>query len=84
MMGGGLDKGSKDFVSSLQKQGLIDRVETRYVMFDASVCLNDFESNLRQAQMFELNWLKNKAETYGHMSNSERNRMLMIKERLSN
>lgn len=84
MMGGGLDRGSKDFVSSLQKQGLIDRVETRYVMFDASVCLNDFESNLRQAQMFELNWLKNKAETYGHMSSSERNRMLMIKERLSN
>jgi hypothetical protein len=81
-MGGGIDIQSYDFVKKLHKEGLLDRIETRYVMFDLSKCISQFENNLLKAQEFELNWLNNKRQIYGQLSTNEESRIEMIGKRI--
>ena len=82
IMGGGIDIQSYDFVKELHKEGLLDRVETRYVMFDLSKCISQFENNLLKAQEFEFNWLNNKRQIYGQRSTIEESRIEMIGKRI--
>ena len=82
MMGGGVDIHSKSFVERLHKEGLLDKIETRYVMFELAKCLSDFDNNLSKAQKFELTWLTNKNKMYSYMANHEKSRIDMIQGRL--
>ena len=82
MMGGGVDINSKSFVERLHKDGLLDKIETRYVMFELVECLSDFGNNLSKAQKFELTWLANKNKMYSYMADHEKSRIDMIQGRL--
>jgi len=63
-LGGALTAASEDVVRGLVADGLLERCETRYVIFDAERLLKaGFSDGLRLAQTFERQWLAEMAGT---------------------
>lgn len=82
-MGGAINIESKQFISKLYGEGLLDKFETRYVMFDPSISLKDLAKSLAKAQVFEYEWLKCKRENYLSQANKELSRIEMIQSRIN-
>jgi hypothetical protein len=81
-IGGAVSVNSFEFLNKLNSNGLLDKFETRYVMFDPSVSLKDFNSALSKAQMFEYEWLVAKKEYYESIANQDSTRIKMIHDRM--
>lgn len=80
VVGGGLSKESLPFLRKLQ--GLLDRYETRKVIFKCPDALNDnAEQGILKAVGFELMWLKNKRDFYGIIYNEDKHRIDMLQSR---
>jgi 4-hydroxy-2-oxoheptanedioate aldolase len=79
-MGGGVGKESLPFMRELG--GLLDRYETRKVIFGCPAALGDgAEAGILKAVGFELMWLKNKRDFYGCIYEEDRTRIEMLEAR---
>jgi 4-hydroxy-2-oxoheptanedioate aldolase len=82
-LGGAVSVESLDFLKKLHSEGLLDKFETRYAMFDPSVTLKNLSRALSKAQMFEYEWLMSKHELYTSMANQDIKRIKMIQDRIN-
>lgn len=71
VMGGGIEKDSFDFIRKLTEAGLLDRFETRKIIFDAKVALGDYENAVREAHYFDKIWLLNKQAHYAAIAGED-------------
>lgn len=81
-LGGAISTESEKFIKSLHKDLLLDRFETRYILFDASVALKNYNKCLFKAQEFEYEWLNTKREYYLQLANLDLQRIEMIQNRV--
>tara|TARA_Y100000031_G_scaffold105508_1_gene116105 strand:- start:301 stop:726 length:426 start_codon:yes stop_codon:yes gene_type:complete len=81
-MGGGISIEAIDFIKKLSSDGLLDYVETRYVMFDVPKLLKNYEQGLLKAQEFEYTWLNNKKVLNTALADVDNQRISMIEERI--
>lgn len=80
-VGGGVGKEAIPFFKRLQA-GLLDRYETRKIIFKCPEALNDEpEKGILKAVGFELLWLKNKRDYYGMIFNEDKLRIEMLESR---
>lgn len=82
-LGGAVSTDSLDFLKRLQSEGLLDKFETRYAMFDPSITLKNLSRALSKAQMFEYEWLMSKHEQYTSAANQDIKRIQMIQDRIN-
>ena len=81
VVGGGVSKESLPFFKRLPK-GLLDRYETRKVIFNCPESLDDDAPNgILKAVGFELMWLKNKRDFYGSIYTEDEHRINMLEKR---
>jgi hypothetical protein len=74
---------SYKFLTELYKEGLLDKFETRYAIYDPSKALKNLSKALAKGQMFEYEWLVNKKETYQFQADKENKRIQMIQDRIN-
>jgi 4-hydroxy-2-oxoheptanedioate aldolase len=80
-LGGGVGKEALDFMRQLD-EGLIDRYETRKVIFKCPEGLGDgANEGILKAVGFELMWLKNKRDFYGCIFAEDAQRIDMLEAR---
>ncbi|OGR53057.1 MAG: citrate lyase beta subunit [Elusimicrobia bacterium GWA2_62_23] len=81
VIGGGVAKESLPFFKNLPK-GLLDRYETRKVIFKCPEALSDdAPDGILKAVGFELMWLKNKRNFYGAIYAEDEHRINMLEKR---
>jgi hypothetical protein len=82
-LGGAITMDSYKFLTELYKEGLLDKFETRYAIYDPSKALKNLSKALAKGQMFEYEWLVNKKETYQFQADKENKRIQMIQDRIN-
>lgn len=83
-LGGAISVASKDFIKKLIDLNLLDKFETRYIIFDVKqIHFEDFENLLYWANVFEVAWLKFISERYGALFNKDVERIKMMEERIN-
>jgi 4-hydroxy-2-oxoheptanedioate aldolase len=83
-LGGAIDTSAIEFIRYLSNQGLIDKYETRKVVYKSTTDPNfDYESALLKGVEFELLWLKSKRRYYSGIRNEDENRISMLQKRLN-
>jgi len=84
-LGGAMSTESADLVSQLRKCNLLDKIETRYIMFDMSkVNMMNFGRMMYLSNNFELKWMKYIKSRYGSYESKDNKRIDMIQERIKN
>ena len=83
-LGGAITIDSKDFMKSLFTKGLLDKFETRYVMYDPAIALNNLNEALLNGQRLELGILNNRRNYHLNHANKEIDRINMIEKRVNN
>lgn len=81
-LGGAISTGSIDFIRHLHADGLVDKFETRKVVFKSDTILNDPEMAILKAVEFELLWLKSKRRYYHRIKSEDEHRIEMLEKRL--
>lgn len=81
-IGGSVSVDSLLFLKTLYSDGLLDKFETRYAIFDPSVALKNLPDALACAQEFEYEWLMNKKNYYQGFASQDDDRISMIQSRL--
>ena len=83
-MGGAVSINSKDFIANLIKEGLLDKFETRYIIYDVhQINFYDFEKLLYWGNVFEVEWLKFVSSRYFLHANKDVKRIKMIEDRIA-
>ena len=83
-LGGAISIDSKEFIGRLISEGLLDKFETRYIIFDVhKIDFSKFEELLHLANVFEVEWLKYVSYKYGLLANKDSQRIKMIEERIN-
>lgn len=82
-LGGAVSIDSQEFLNKLHSEGLLDKFETRYAIYDPTVALKNLPRALSKGQMFEYEWLKNKHEYYSTLANQDIKRIEMIQDRIN-
>lgn len=82
-LGGAVSVDSFAFLKKLHSEGLLDKFETRYAIFDPSITLKNLSRALSKAQMFEYEWLMCKHEVYTALANQDIKRIQMIQDRIN-
>ena len=83
-LGGAISIDSKDFIQNLLEQKLLDKFETRYIIFDCcKIDVNKLDKLLYLANVFEVEWLKYINLKYSLLANKDINRIKMIEERMN-
>ncbi len=84
-MGGGISTDSIDFIQRLAKKGILDRYETRKVVFENPKSDRlELHDGILKAVEFELLWLQLKKEYYGRIFKEDDVRIEMLQKRLRN
>lgn len=84
-LGGAISIHSKNFIKKLTDNNLIDKFETRYIIYDVSkIDFDRFDKLLNLGNLFEVEWLKFIKERYMLLATKDCNRIKMIEERLEN
>ncbi len=83
-LGGGIAVESLSFIQRLIEESLIDRFETRKVVFPAPEKLTreGMDARVLLANEFELLWLRNKANYYGAIAQEDASRIQMLERRV--
>lgn len=83
-LGGAISISSKDFIHKLINAKLIDKFETRYIIFDIHrINFEYFEDLIYWGNVFEVEWLKFIHSRYLMHANKDITRIKMIEERIS-
>ena len=82
-LGGAVTADSFKFLNELYKEGLLDKFETRYAIYDPSKALKNLNKALAKGQLFEYEWLVTKRETYQKQADKEIKRIQMIQDRIN-
>ena len=83
IMGGSISVDSVDFVRKLYKQNLLDKIETRNVVFELDDNnINNLSEAIKNAITFESLWLRSKSSYYMNIGNSYLNRASLLDERV--
>jgi 4-hydroxy-2-oxoheptanedioate aldolase len=80
-LGGAITKESLTIIDILNNQHLIDKFETRKVVFPAEASKYGEEA-IREAQKFELLWLQSKKRYYSRIKVEDDKRIMMLEERV--
>jgi hypothetical protein len=83
-MGGNITKDSIKFIHKLYQSNLIDRYETRKVVFESSSIENNPQNGIELALQFELLWLKSKRRFYSKIKEEDEQRIVDLSKRLNN
>ena len=81
-LGGAITLDSLEFLKTLFTKGLLDKFETRYVMYDPAIALNNLDQALLNGQKLELGILNNRRNYHLHHSDKEVDRIQMIEKRV--
>ena len=81
-LGGAISSQSIDFIRNLNSEKLIDKFETRKVVFRADA-VEYGDKIFRKALEFELLWLKSKRRYYSRIKVEDENRIEMLEKRLN-
>lgn len=81
-MGGGIAKEAIPFIKKLASKKLLDRFETRKVVFNVPKSFTKVESAIVKANKFELLWLENKRNYYFNISHEDDSRIAMLRKRV--
>ena len=81
-VGGAISTASIDFLSRLNSDGILDKFETRKVVFPAA-SVSYGEPALLKAIEFELEWLKSKRRFYSLVKTTDEKRIEMLEKRLA-
>ena len=83
-LGGAISINSKSFIEKLVKEKLLDKFETRYIIFSTeNMDFDKYEEMLYYANLFEVEWMKFISNRYQMYANKDRQRISMIEDRLS-
>ena len=83
-LGGAISINSYNFIYNLSQLNLIDKFETRYVIFDISkIKFEEYNKLLYTANLFEIEWLKYIRNKYLVSANKDICRIKMMEERIS-
>jgi 4-hydroxy-2-oxoheptanedioate aldolase len=82
-LGGAITADSKEFMKKLFTKGLLDKFETRYVMYDPAIALKNLEEALIIGQKLELAILNYRRNYHLHHANKEVDRINMIEKRVN-
>lgn len=81
-LGGAVSIDSIQFLKKLNEEKLLDRFETRKVVFKNTALDKDIEKGIMKAVKFELLWLKSKKRYYSRANIEDDARIKMLEERL--
>lgn len=81
-MGGTITAASVDFVTRLVNEGLLDKYETRKVVFAAEAIRQNPKEGILKALEFELLWLKSKRRYYSRIKVEDEQRIATLEKRL--
>ena len=82
-LGGAISISSKNFINNLINEELLDKFETRYIIYDTKqINMDNFNQLINLANEFEVEWLKYIHERYQTLANKDINRIKMIEERM--
>lgn len=81
-MGGGIGPEAAPFIKKLVKKGLLDRFETRKIVFTVPAGLNKIKDAIVKANKFEILWLENKKNYYERIYHEDDARIKMLKSRI--
>lgn len=83
-MGGSISSKSKKFIADLIHQNLLDKFETRYVLFDTSkLNMENYDEVIRKANIFEIEWINYISTRYTELKNKDTERVNMLLSRIS-
>ena len=82
-IGGAVSVDSEEFLKTLHSEGLLDKFETRYIIFDPTIALKNLPKSLMKAQIFEYEWMMAKHESHLNLANRELKRIQMIQDRIN-
>lgn len=84
IMGGNVGHSSITFIEGLLSKNLLDKIETRNVIIDLTrTKINQLDSIIKNALLFESQWMKYKAQYYNTIGESYINRSKIILDRIS-
>lgn len=81
-MGGGIAKEAIGFIQKLITKNLLDRFETRKIVFKSTIQKSKIEEAIIKANQFELLWLENKKNHYSSIYMEDNSRIEMLKTRI--
>ena len=81
-MGGGIESASLPFIKKLLDEDLLDRFETRKIVFNPKIAIQKFEEAVLNAHRFELSWLTNKQNYCNEILAEDADRIPMLKKRI--
>lgn len=83
-LGGAVSINSKNFIEKLINQDLLDKFETRYIIYDVhSLDINKIDQLLYLGNVFEVEWLKFINQRYLMHANKDIKRIKMIEDRIA-
>lgn len=83
-LGGAVSINSKEFIGRLIQENLLDKFETRYIIYDVhKIDFRNFEKLLYLGNVFEVEWLKYISSRYLSHGNKDVARIKMIEERIA-
>lgn len=80
-LGGAISSNSADFIKSLVSQNLIDKYETRKIVYHKDA-INTIDKGIITGVEFELLWLKSKRRYYHRVKSEDEKRIEMLDARL--
>jgi hypothetical protein len=81
-LGGAITVESESFLKRLFSKGLLDKFETRYVIYDPTIALKNLSESLIGGQRLELGILRTRQQQYYRESQKEADRINMIAKRV--
>jgi 2-keto-3-deoxy-L-rhamnonate aldolase RhmA len=81
-LGGAISTESGSFIEKLVERDLVDKFETRKIVYDKSA-LNNIQDGILQGVEFELLWLKSKERYYHKIKLEDQHRIKMLQSRLT-
>ena len=81
-LGGAISPDSYSFVWELMNKSLIDKYETRKIVYDAVQGFKTYQEGLKEGINFELQWLKSKRRYYHLVAQEDEKRIKMLEESL--
>ena len=82
-LGGAISINSKGFINKLIELGLLDKFETRYIIYDTNLIdITKFEELIYWGNVFEVEWLKFINQRYMMHANKDVKRIRMIEDRI--